>query len=218
MPGTLTHNNFKRVAIKSASPTITTVSISGQRQSKGVPAHYWQISAEYATLTREQFSEVMGFLQKQRGSLYQFDVIIPELSRPSGDIRKVTTTPSTWNPTVYTATSYVVGATSIAITTPGITNTTITNAGGNPANAFRAGDFIKFSNHSKVYQIVENATLSGSSATLNIYPALILAVPVSTGITINNVPFQVFNTNDTQEYSFATGRDNNIVLELQEAF
>lgn len=217
MPGTLPNNNFKRVGIKSASPTITTVSISGQRQSKGVPAHYWQISAEYATLTREQFNEVMGFLQKQRGSLYQFDVVIPELSRPSGDIRKAFNPSS--SPWVYTTTAASVGATQVVLNTPGITNSTITNAGGDPTKAFRAGDFIKFANHSKVYQIVETAALSGTTATINFYPGLIVSIPSGiTDVVINNVPFQVFNTNDTQEYSYATGRENNIILELQEAF
>ena len=212
---TLPHNNFKRVSIKSASPTITTISISGQRQSKGVPAQYFIISAEYATLTREQFNEVMGYLQKQRGSLYQFDIVLPELSRVSGDIRR-TFNPTT-TPTVNTLITYPQGATSIQVNTAGITNSTITAAGGNPANAFRAGDFIRFNNHSKVYQIVENAALSSNIATLNIYPGLYVSVPGTTFVTINNVPFQVFNTNDTQEYSYATGRDNNIVLELQEA-
>jgi hypothetical protein len=216
MPGTLPHNNFGKVVIKSAMPTITTVSISGQRQSKGVPAQYWQISAEYATLTREQFNEVMGFLQQQRGSLYQFDVIIPELSRPAGEIRKAfnpTTSPQIWATSART-----VGSTSIAITSVYVTGSNIAAAGGDTSKAFRAGDFIKFASHSKVYQIVENAAMAGSSTTLNIYPALIYPIGTSEAITINNVPFQVFNLNDTQEYSYSTGRSNNIILELQEAF
>lgn len=217
MPGTLPYNNFKRVGIKSASPTITTVSISGQRQSKGVPAHYWQISAEYTNLTRQQFNEIMGFLQKQRGSLYQFDVVIPELSRPSGDIRKGYN-PNSSQPSCYTTNTLAVGATSVSIVS-GVTSSAIASGGGDATKAFRAGDFIKFSNHSKVYQLTENATLSGSSATLNFYPGLI--VPLTggvTNITYHDVPFQVFNTNDTQEYSYATGMSNNIILELQEAF
>jgi hypothetical protein len=216
MPGTLPHNNFGKVIIKSAMPTITTISISGQRQSKGVPAQYWKISAEYATLTREQFNEVMGFLQQQRGSLYQFDVIIPELSRSSGEIRR--TFNQTTTQTVNVSAARAVGSTSIPITSFNTSASGITSAGGNPAQAFRAGDFIKFASHSKVYQIVENAAMSGSSATLNIYPGLIFAVGTSELMTINQVPFQMFNLNDTQEYSYSTGRTNNIVLDLQEAF
>lgn len=216
MPGTLTHNNFKRVSIKSVAPTMTTISISGQRQSKGVPAQYWQISAEYANLTRQQFNEVMGFLQKQRGSLYQFSVIIPTLSKPAGDLSKVYALSAYQNVAYNTQTSYPVGATQLQIYSGTISSSIITTNGGNPTNALRAGDFVKFGGHSKVYQIVENATQSGGYITINIYPALIVAVGSGETATLNNVPFEVFNSNDSQEYNYGIS-ENNIILELQEA-
>jgi hypothetical protein len=214
MSGTLPYNNFNRVSVRSNSPTLTTVAVSGQRQSKGLGAQFWQISAEYAPLSRIQFNEIMGFINKQRGSLFQFNVIIPQLSLPSGDYGKLLRVFKTHNPTV--AAAAPVGSTRLTLNT--LSASTFASNGANAAVALRAGDFIKFASHSKVYQIVETAAINSSNqAVIDIYPPLIFSVGSETAI-INNVPFQVFNTNASQEFQFETGGRTNIILELQEAF
>jgi hypothetical protein len=213
MSGTLPYNNFNRVSVRSNSPTLTTVAVSGQRQSKGLGAQFWQISAEYAPLSRIQFNEIMGFINKQRGSLFQFNVIIPQLSLPSGDYGRLLRVFTTHNPTV--AAAAPVGTTRLTLNT--LSASTFAANGANAAVALRAGDFIKFAGHSKVYQIVETAAVVGSQAVIDIYPPLIFPVVTEQAV-INNVPFQVFNTNASQEFQFETGGRTNIILELQEAF
>jgi hypothetical protein len=215
MSGTLPYNNFKRVSVRSNSPTLTTVAVSGQRQSKGLGAQFWQISAEYSTLTRIQFNEIMGFINKQRGSLFQFNVIIPQLSLPSGDYGRLLRLPaySSHNPTV--AAAAPVGSTRLTLNT--LSSSVFTANGANATVALRAGDFIKFAGHSKVYQIVETAAVVSSQAVIDIYPPLIFNVSTEQAV-INNVPFQVFNTNASQEFQYEVNGNNSIILELQEAF
>jgi hypothetical protein len=59
--------------------------------------------------------------------------------------------------------------------------------------------------------------LNNGISQLTFFPPLIVAVPTSQSVTIYDVPFQVYNINDTQEYKYSVGLNNNIVLELQEA-
>jgi hypothetical protein len=87
------------------------------------------------------------------------------------------------------------------------------------AVAFRPGDFIRFANHSKVYQITENTAYTSNDyfGDVQFYPALQQDVPAGTQVTVYDVPFEVFNTTDIQEYSFGVADKNKIILQVQEA-
>ena len=65
----------------------------------------------------------------------------------------------------------------------------------------KAGDMIKFDNHSKVYMVVSDLTGAGD---LQIQPALRVAVPNDTPVTYDNVPFTVRLNNDIQEYALGS--------------
>jgi hypothetical protein len=67
-----------------------------------------------------------------------------------------------------------------------------------------AGDFIRFTNHSKVYQITAdvNSNVSGQ-LTLPIFPQLRANVPLGTQAIINDVPFTVRQVRDAQEFESA---------------
>jgi hypothetical protein len=225
MSALIPHNNFTSVTIKNTSPTITSIAVNGQRQSKSLPAQYWQLSLEYGHLTREQFNEIMGFLSKQRGSLFQFNIIVPDLSRPSGSVRLVMEALNKKGG-LTTHTNYFSGNNKIRLNADASfpTWTEFNTFYGAQASAqravgFRPGDFIRFANHSKVYQITENTAYSGVNffSDVQFFPALQSDVPIGTAVTVYDVPFEVFNTNDTQEYSYGVGDRNKIILEVQEA-
>jgi len=225
MSALIPHNNFTSVTIKNNSPTITSIAVNGQRQSKSLPAQYWQLSLEYGHLTREQFNEIMGFLNKQRGSLYQFNIIVPDLSRPSGSVRVVMDALNKKGG-LTAHTNYFVGNNKLRLNAdasfPTITEFNTywgSQATAQRAVAFRPGDFIRFANHSKVYQITENTAYTATNyfGDVQFYPALQRDVPIGTAVTVYDVPFEVFNSNDTQEYSYSVGDRNKIILEVQEA-
>ena len=79
------------------------------------------------------------------------------------------------------------------------------------SGTFKKGDLIKFSNHTKVYQLSADTTSDGSTAfTINIYPTLQTAVSNTTTVTYNNVPMTValidddpdFETNEDGVYEY----------------
>ena len=69
------------------------------------------------------------------------------------------------------------------------------------SNILRAGDFIKFSDHTKVYMVTEDVTSDGSGeATLNFHPAAVQAIATNSTISIASVPFNVSFQDDVREF------------------
>jgi hypothetical protein len=69
----------------------------------------------------------------------------------------------------------------------------------------KAGDYVKFASHEKVYMAVEDLNSDGSgSGTLTFEPPLREDVANDTVLTYDNVPFFVRLANDVQEYSIIT--------------
>jgi hypothetical protein len=88
-----------------------------------------------------------------------------------------------------------------------VADTTIAMDGfaGDGAGRFKAGDYIKFANHSKVYMVVSDVTSSSNAATVTIEPPLTTALADNEAVTYDSVPFTVALKNDVQE--FQIGQD-----------
>lgn len=216
MPGTLPYNDFTSVTIRSVAPTVTTVAVSGIRQSKQIAGQYWELETEFASLSRGQFNEIMGFLSRQRNSLFSFDVVVPVISDSAGDIMTLRDLTEGTDAMLVTS-SVARGATQLAVDTA-YNSALFGSAGLDPARAMLAGDFVRFGNHNKCYQLTENVTFNTTGGgVIKIFPNLIDPVPINTAVTYHTVPFHVFSKNDQQEYQFGIGNENNIVLQLQEA-
>lgn len=70
----------------------------------------------------------------------------------------------------------------------------------------KAGDFIKFASHAKVYMLTADVTTDGSGeATLAIEPALYSAVANNEALTVSSVPFTVAFSADTHEIALGLG-------------
>lgn len=215
MPGTITVNSSS-VTIKSTAPTITTTAVSGVRQSKQIAGQYWEIDAELSQLTRQDFARIMGFISKQRNSLFSFDIIIPVLSDSSGGINTVRLNTS-GNDTMAATSNVGVGSSQVAFDTA-FSPSDFTQQGVDPDTALFAGDFIRFSNHNKVYQLTEDVVLNSTGGgTLNFFPNLIFPVSSGEEILYYDVPFRVYSKNETQEYGFGIGNANDITLQVKEA-
>ena len=82
------------------------------------------------------------------------------------------------------------------------------------SGTLKAGDVIKFANHTKVYMIVSDLTGPG---TLSIQPGLRQATANDTAITYDNVPFLVRLNNDVQEYDLGLSSLVNYEVDFIEA-
>ena len=83
-------------------------------------------------------------------------------------------------------------------------------------HAFKAGDFIKFASHDKVYMIVADVQASSNASTVTIEPPLITALADDSVVTYDNVPFTVHLTSDIQEFgTVGADKDGAVLYEYQ---
>lgn len=163
------------IKITGISPTLTSVTHSMKRQARSRGGQRWLIEASYPPLTRAQFAPLWAFANAQQGQYNTFTYIPPVYGDSSGSA---------------TGTLQSNGAASAgdsSITCDGLTGT------------LKAGDFVKFAGHDKVYTL----TADGST-TLSIEPPLMSAVADNEVVTYQDVPFTMAFADDTQELAMGS--------------
>ena len=137
----------------------------------------------------------MAFIMKQRSRKENFTIIPPEIEDARGNETG----------TVLVNGVHAIGDTTIAMD----------GFAGDGAGRFKAGDFIKFASHTKVYMVVADATSSSNASTVTIEPPLITALADDSIVTYDNVPFTVHLTNDVQEFgSVGADKDGNLLYQF----
>ena len=164
--------------ILSQQNTIVSVTSSGRKQARQIDGQRFTITLQYPPMSRSEFSPIKAFIMKQRSQLESFTVIPPATESDAQGTASGTPTG--------TASA---GATSITL-------------GGSGSGTLKAGDYIKFANHNKVYMLVADSS-DISTGTLTIEPPLRTAVS-GQNITYDDVPFTVSLTSDIQEYNIGT--------------
>ena len=170
--------NFETMGIKSLQDTIISKSLSGKKLSRQIDNQRFGFTASIIVGKRSDiYGELMAFIIKQRSQKENFTIIPPEVEDARGNV----------SGTVLVNGTHAIGDTTIDI--DGMTGT------------LKAGDFVKFASHNKVYMVVADATADGSNeATITIEPPLRIALADDSVVTYDNVPFTVHLTNDIQEF------------------
>ena len=181
--------NFDTLGIKSIQKTLISESASGKKLVRQIDGQKFGFTANIIIAKRSDvYGELMAFIMKQRSSKENFTIIPPEIEDARG----------TASGTPHGTAS--AGATSITL-------------GGSGSGTLKAGDFIKFTNHTKVYMVVEDQS-DISTGTLTIEPPL--RTVSSTDITYDNVPFTVYLINDLQEFGASgSDKDGNVLYKFQ---
>ena len=174
-PTTPVANSIKISAI---APTLISLTHSLKRQVRSRGGQRWLMDISYPPLTRAEFAPIWAFAQQQQGQYGTFTYQPP--------IYKDTSGTATGTLLVNNAGGYVAGSSTIA--SDGLTGT------------LKAGDFIKFAGHDKVYTLTDDGSTS-----LSIEPALLESVADNEAITYNDVPFTMAFDNDMQEMSVSVG-------------
>ena len=170
--------NFETMGIKSLQDTIISKSLSGKKLSRQIDNQRFGFTASIIVGKRSDiYGELMAFIIKQRSQKENFTIIPPEVEDARGNV----------SGTVLVNGTHAIGDTTIDI--DAMTGT------------LKAGDFVKFASHNKVYMVVADATADGSNeATITIEPPLRTALVDNSVVTYDNVPFTVHLTNDIQEF------------------
>tara|TARA_E500000178_G_scaffold272147_1_gene270260 strand:- start:3073 stop:3663 length:591 start_codon:yes stop_codon:yes gene_type:complete len=190
MSNTLSTNFFATASITSSNTTRVSESLSRKAHRRSIGGQHWMIQLSSKTLDRAELGALYSFLVKQQGQFANFFVIPP----------------------IYSST-----ASTNASGTPTITETfaagqsQVRSQGG--SGSLKAGDFIKFSNHDKVYMLTADVDQDASSEDyLDITPPLTTAITNSTTVVYNNVPFKVYLTDDRTR--FQTNTDGTSIVEI----
>ena len=194
MSGSLSTNYFEAVEITSITQTRISETLSNKSHKRSVGGQRWMLQLSSKNLTQAEMSELYAFLVRQNGPFGHFTIVPPK----HGSTRS---TNATGAPTV--TTDYAAGVTSIRA-----------QGGG---GSLLSGDFIKFSNHDKVYMLTADVNLDGSTVdTLPIFPTLRTATTSSTTVQYNSVPFKVFLTADTQGFKVGAPKFYSYELNVRE--
>ena len=192
--------SFQGVNFKINTPTQTSESYSGKmrRVSLGVSYYTWEV--QYPSLTPLQAGTVTGFISQALGMQFSFEIVLPEISF-SKAINQTLDEP------------FINANAAI-----GTTNVTLLGCGANK-NVLAAGDFFRFNNHSKVYMCVSPCISNGSGqATLYFSCPLTSAVPSTTRLKINAVPFTAILAEDAQSFEVGYGGITSISLPMREVW
>ena len=188
----ISNAKFETMGIQSIQNTIISKSLSGKKLSRQINNQRFGFTARIITGKRSDvYGELMAFIIKQRSGKENFTIIPPEIEDARGN---------------ETGTVLVNGVHSVGDTTIAMDAFASDGAG-----RFKAGDYIKFASHNKVYMVVEDVTSSSNAATVTIEPPLITALADDSVVTYDNVPFTVHLTNDIQEFG-AVGADKDVNL------
>src|SRR5210317_1474577 len=192
MAGTfpISNSKFSTMGIRTSQDTIITITDSGKKLSRQIDGQRFGFTAQIITAKRSDvYGELMAFIMKQRSSRENFTIVPPEVSNARGTASGTPTGTAS------------AGATSITL-------------GGTGTGTLKAGDFIKFANHDKVYMVVADQS-DISTGSLTIEPPLTTAVS-SSDIQYDNIPFTVHLTNDVQEFGVSgADKDGNLYYEYQ---
>ncbi len=173
------------INIKSNQTTIVSTSINGRRQSRQLQNQRWEMQVSFPPMKRASFAPIFAFITAQRGRKESFTYTPPIIDDALG----------TETGSVLVNGAHSVGDTTIAMDA----------FAGDGDGRFKAGDFLKFASHNKVYMVVSDVTSSSNAATVTIEPPLTTALINNSAVTYDSVPFTVALKNDVQE--FQIGQD-----------
>jgi len=192
-----TDPNFRSLNFKDNRPTLLNQTLSGRKQVRQIGAQYFSFTVAMPPLQQEKSQEIFAFLQKQKGSFEDFTIVAPLDNLGAGksetDIQVVG--------------AHVSGDASIAL--DGFT--------ASQTGALKAGDLIKFANHSKVYMVQSDVDANSSGAlTVLISPNLVTALTDNVAVIVNKPQFTVYLESNEIMYSTDSSGFYNISFDVRE--
>lgn len=181
---------FNSLSIKSNVSYVQSDTVNLRLQTRDLGGQRFEVSAGYPPMIAANFAPIWAYLApKQAGTA--FDIVLPRLSNQISAV----------SGTADVDGSFSAGVSSVDIT--GITG------------ILKAGEYVKFSNHNKVYLVTADRNSGGP---LSIFPDLRSPVTSSDTVIYQSVPMRVkIKTPGLQEYRHSLDKTIAFKLELIEA-
>ena len=183
---------FNNVILTSVFPGIKQELDAGSVQRTNFPGHYFTAQCTYPALKKTTLKPIIAFLNAMQGGLTSFLVSLPGYENVEGAVYKLSQDNPSIDKTLSVSTSYATTTTTVVFTST-IGNSTYYNSS-TEGDFFKVGDMIQFSNHDKLYTIVEQTNPNSSGqGTIKIQPGLQTAITNAHDITYSNVLGKFFN-------------------------
>tara|TARA_Y100000114_G_scaffold71724_2_gene65712 strand:+ start:1885 stop:2490 length:606 start_codon:yes stop_codon:yes gene_type:complete len=192
-----TSPSFSTLNFTDNRPTLINRTLSGKKQVRQIGGQYFSFTVSMPPLQQSDYQSIFGFLQKQKGSFENFTITYPlnnlGVGKAETDIQ-------------------VVGSHSLSDATidiDGFTNST--------TGVLKAGDLIKFANHTKVYMVQADVDSNSSGqTTVSISPNLVATLADNEAVTVNKPSFTVYLENNEISYSTDSSGLFNISFDVRE--
>lgn len=181
----------KQIKIRGESPTFVSVTHSMKRQVRARGnVHQWSIEAIFPRLERDAFAPIWAFVQSQAGRYESF----------------------TYIPPIYGSTRSTTESGTLTVSTASTRGSSTVPVSGSNGGGLLTGDFVKFSNHDKVYMLTSDGATS-----LSVFPPLHNDVGTTTTVTYSDVPFLVALEKDRNDVKIETNGLATYKLRFMEA-
>jgi hypothetical protein len=192
-----TNPNFRSIGFQDNRPTLINKTLSGRKQVRQIGSQYFSFTVSMPPLQQEKSQEIFAFLQKQKGSFEDFTIVAPLDNLGAGK-----------------------SETDIQVVGSHVSGDALLDLDGFTANqsgSLKAGDLIKFANHSKVYMVRDTADSTSSGAMqLTISPNLVTTLANNEAVTVNKPSFTVYLENNEIMYSTDANGFYNISFDVRE--
>lgn len=190
--------NIERVIFRHIVPTTVSRSISGARQGQDFGGGYWRLSVDLRPLNYREAKRVAAFYNSLNGRVDTFTYYLPDNIETS---------------TPYRGDIFVNGASQ--------TGTEINVNGMIPARTvLHQGDFIKFENARKVYQVQEDLISDAlGEGVLKLHMPIVGTLPINgESVVYRSIPWTVALAEDTLPWDIDAFSRSRFSVELEEVW
>ena len=185
------------ISVASNRPNTIFYTLSGKRSINQFASQYFTLTVNMPLMTNASFQEYKAFLISKKGGFSTFTFEYP-VDNEGADKS---------NTSVAARSAHSVGDTTIDC--DGFSAST--------NDALRAGDFIKFNSHNKVYTVVSDVdSNSGGEGTITIEPPLQAAVADNEAVDVNKPVFTVALNQDDVLYTTSASNLYTLSFEIRE--
>ena len=173
---------FRAVNFQDNRPTLVNQTLSGKKSARQIGGQYFSFTVQMPAMAQENGQKIFAFLQKQKGAFENFTITYP-LQNLGSDKAQTDI-----------AAVGVQASQDSTIAMDGFTAST--------DGVLKAGDMIKFANHTKVYMVQDDVTSDGSgAATVSISHNLVAALADNEAVTVNQPSLTVYLSSGEVMYS-----------------
>jgi len=192
-----TNPSFRTLNFQDNRPVLTNQTLSGKKSSRIIGSQYFSFQVSMPPMTQEESQSIFAFLQKQKGSFENFTIEYPTNNLGSNRTQS----------DILVNGAHATGDASIVL--DGFDT--------NTSSVLKAGDLIKFANHTKVYMIQSNIDSDGSGqCTVLISPALVSTLANNEAVTVNKPSFTVYLSSNEIMYTTSANGLYSISFDVRE--